>query len=44
MRKKGKIVQWNNNKGFGFIAPRGGGKDKGDRLLLSLSARTDTTS
>jgi uncharacterized membrane protein YsdA (DUF1294 family)/cold shock CspA family protein len=26
MRKRGKIVQWNNDKGFGFIAPRSGGK------------------
>lgn len=27
MKMKGKIINWNHNKAFGFIAPNGGGED-----------------
>lgn len=34
MRKLGKIVDWNDNRGFGFIVPEGGG----DRVFVHIKA------
>lgn len=34
MRKLGKIVDWNDNRGFGFIVPEGGG----DRVFVHVKA------
>lgn len=34
MRKRGTVVTWHDDKGFGFIAPEGGG----DELFVHLSA------
>jgi uncharacterized membrane protein YsdA (DUF1294 family)/cold shock CspA family protein len=34
MRAKGKIVSWNDDKGYGFIAPAGGG----DKVFVHITA------
>jgi len=34
MRKEGKITTWNDNRGFGFISPRNGGK----RVFVHIKA------
>ncbi len=34
MRKTGRIVDWNDNRGFGFIAPEGGG----ERVFVHIKA------
>ena len=38
MRYQGKIVKWNDDKGFGFIAPNSGDKE----IFLHISAFSDT--
>ncbi|MBT5020402.1 MAG: DUF1294 domain-containing protein [Planctomicrobium sp.] len=38
MRKQGKIVRWNDEKGFGFIVPNAGGED----VFLHISAFQST--
>jgi len=37
MRKKGKIISWNDDKGYGFISPHGGGK----KIFVHISAFDD---
>lgn len=37
MRYQGKIIKWNDDKGFGFILPNGGGKE----VFLHISAFSD---
>lgn len=34
MRQQGRLTEWNDNRGFGFITPRGGG----DRVFVHISA------
>lgn len=33
MRQQGRVTEWNDNRGFGFVTPRGGG----DRVFLHIS-------
>jgi cold shock CspA family protein len=40
MRYQGRVTEWHDSRGFGFISPNGGG----DRVFLHISSVADRTS